>query len=197
MKFQLAGQSLKFQSVYPFDSAPWFVKQIEQMSQKSCFTIIRRSINMKSKLGKQKTCKAVAARFLRTGKGKLKRWRTGKSHKMMHKGPKRSRHLRKPTYVNKQQLKLLNKMLNGWWKLCIIYNVLFKCYLLYLCFKSWNVWVNIGQVSSLSSLCSLLSNFVWEICALLHKYTIIVFYDPGSCTCYYELLKKVSGKNPM
>ncbi|CAH3163559.1 unnamed protein product [Porites evermanni] len=114
MKFQLAGQPLKFQSVYPFDSAPRFMKQIEQMSQKSCFTIIRRSINTKSKLGKRKTCKAVAARFLRTGKGKLKRWRTGKSHKMMHKGPKRSRHLRKPTYVNKQQLKLLNKMLNGW-----------------------------------------------------------------------------------
>ena len=119
MKVQLAGQPLKFQSVYPFDSAPQFVKQIEQMSQKSCFTIIRRSINTKSKLGKRKTCKAVAARFLRTGKGKLKRWRTGKSHKMMHKGPKRSRHLRKPTYVNKQQLKLLNKMLNGWWN-CIL-----------------------------------------------------------------------------
>ena len=182
MKFQLAGQPLKFQSVYPFDSAPRFVKQIEETSQKSCFTIIRRSINTKSKLGKRKTCKAVAARFLRTGNGKLKRWRTGKSHKMMHKGPKRSRHLRKPTYVNKQQLKLLNKMLNGWWKLC---NIIFCAFwaLLTSASKAGNVWVNIGQVSSLSSLCRLLSNFVWEIFALLHKYTIIVFYDPGSCTC--------------
>ena len=73
-----------------------------------------RNINTCSKLGKRKTCKAVAKRFLRTGKGKLKRWRAGKSHNMMSKGKKRSRQLRKPTCVSKQQLKLLNKMLNGW-----------------------------------------------------------------------------------
>ena len=73
-----------------------------------------RCININSKLGKRKTCKAVAKRFLRTGKGKLKRWKSGKNHRMMCKRKKRRRQLRKPTYVNKQQLKLLNKMLNGW-----------------------------------------------------------------------------------
>ena len=106
-------QPHRFQNIYPLHFTAHCAKQIE-LSYKSCFTIITRGINTKSKLGKRKTCKAVAARFLRTGKGKLKRWRAGKNHKMMNKGPKRSRHLRKPTYVNKQQLKLLNKMLNGW-----------------------------------------------------------------------------------
>lgn len=73
-----------------------------------------RSITIMSKLGKRKTCKAVAKRFLRTGKGKLKRWRAGKNHLMMNKSNKRRKQLKKPTYVSKQQLKLLNKMLNGW-----------------------------------------------------------------------------------
>lgn len=67
-----------------------------------------------SKLGKRKTCKAVAKRFHRTGKGKLKRWRAGKSHNMLKKSIKRRKQLKKPTYASKQQLKLLNKMLNGW-----------------------------------------------------------------------------------
>lgn len=182
MKFQLAGQPLKFRSVHPFDSAPRFVKQIEQTSQKSCFTIIRRSINTKSKLGKRKTCKAVAARFLRTGKGKLKRWRTGKSHKMMHKGPKRSRHLRKPTYVNKQQLKLLNKMLNGWWKRCIIYSVLFERYLPLLQKLEVSEWT-----LDRYHLYHHYAGYFLILCGKFVHYCtsiqLLFFYDPGSCTC--------------
>ena len=42
-------------------------------------------------------------------KKKKKKKKKKKNHKMMHKGPKRSMHLRKPTYANKQQLKLLKK----------------------------------------------------------------------------------------
>ena len=77
-------------------------------------SIAVRNITKCSKLGKRKTCKAVAKRFLRTGKGKLKRWQAGKHHNMMKKRNKRRRQLRKHTYVSKQQLKLLNQMLNGW-----------------------------------------------------------------------------------
>ncbi|XP_031575381.1 50S ribosomal protein L35, chloroplastic-like [Actinia tenebrosa] len=78
------------------------------------FTVIARNINIMSKRGKRKTCKAVAKRVHRTGKGKLKRWRAGKNHGMIRKSNKRRKQLKKPTYCNKQQLKLLNKMLNGW-----------------------------------------------------------------------------------
>lgn len=78
------------------------------------FTVIARNINIMSKRGKRKTCKAVAKRVHRTGKGKLKRWRAGKNHGMIRKSTKRRKQLKKPTYCNKQQLKLLNKMLNGW-----------------------------------------------------------------------------------
>jgi large subunit ribosomal protein L35 len=78
------------------------------------FTVLTRNINIMSKRGKRKTCKAVAKRVHRTGKGKLKRWRAGKNHGMIRKSNKRRKQLKKPTYCNKQQLKLLNKMLNGW-----------------------------------------------------------------------------------
>lgn len=113
------------QSIYLFDSPSIFKKQIDTCVKSNSKITVTRCINMKSKLGKRKTCKAVAARFIRTGKGKLKRWRAGKNHKMMHKGPKRSMHLRKPTYVNKQQLKLLNKMLNGWWNIAYYFKPYF------------------------------------------------------------------------
>ena len=66
------------------------------------------------KKGKRKTVKAVAKRFKRTGSGKLKYWRSGKSHRMMSKSARASRQLRKPCYANKTQLKTLNKMLSGW-----------------------------------------------------------------------------------
>ena len=74
----------------------------------------RRGITLVSKKGKRKTCKAVAKRFIRTGKGKLKRWRCGYHHNQTKKSSRRKRFLRKPTYVSKTQLKTLNKMLNGW-----------------------------------------------------------------------------------
>ncbi len=65
------------------------------------------------KKGKRKTVKAVAKRFRRTGSGALKYWRAGKNHKMIVKSGRARRNLRKPRYVNKTQLKLLNKMLSG------------------------------------------------------------------------------------
>ena len=74
----------------------------------------RRGITLVSKKGKRKTCKAVAKRFIRTGKGKLKRWRCGYHHNQTKKSGRRKRFLRKPTYASKTQLKTLNKMLNGW-----------------------------------------------------------------------------------
>lgn len=77
--------------------------------------VLSRRITTVSKKGKRKTCKAVAKRFIRTGKGKLKRWRCGKHHNQSKKRNRRKRFLRKPTYVSKTQLKTLNKMLNGWW----------------------------------------------------------------------------------
>ena len=66
------------------------------------------------KRGKRKTVKAVAKRFIRTGSGKLKYWPAGKHHNMLAKSCKRRRQLRKARYVNKTQLKTLNKMLSGW-----------------------------------------------------------------------------------
>ena len=74
----------------------------------------RRGITLVSKKGKRKTCKAVAKRFIRTGKGKLKRWRCGYHHNQTKKSGRRKRFLRKPTYASKTQLKTLNEMLNGW-----------------------------------------------------------------------------------
>lgn len=73
-----------------------------------------RSIVIFSKLGKRKTCKAVAKRFRRTGSGKLKYWPAGKTHNMLAKSNKKRRQLRKARYVNKTQLKMLNKMISGW-----------------------------------------------------------------------------------
>lgn len=108
-------QLTRVQSLYKFGSLTDFVKRTDRsLGSKRITSMTARYINTKSKLGKRKSCKAVTKRFIRTGKGKLKRWRAGKNHKMMNKGPKRSMRLRKPTYANKQQLKLLNKMLSGW-----------------------------------------------------------------------------------
>ena len=73
-----------------------------------------RNIVIFSKLGKRKTCKAVAKRFRRTGSGKLKYWPAGKTHNMLAKSNKKRRQLRKARYVNKTQLKMLNKMISGW-----------------------------------------------------------------------------------
>ena len=73
-----------------------------------------RNIVIFSKLGKRKTCKAVAKRFRRTGSGKLKYWPAGKTHNMLAKSNKARRQLRKARYVSKTQLKMLNKMISGW-----------------------------------------------------------------------------------
>ena len=74
----------------------------------------RRKNTRFGKQGKLKTCKAVAKRFIRTGSGKLKYWPAGKVHNMLSKSRKRRRQLRKPRYVDKTRLKILNKMLSGW-----------------------------------------------------------------------------------
>ncbi len=84
------------------------------LSMPSVNVCFRRGVTLVSKKGKRKTCKAVAKRFIRTGKGKLKRWRCGYHHNRTKKSGRRKRFLRKPTYASKTQLKTLNKMLNGW-----------------------------------------------------------------------------------
>ena len=72
-----------------------------------------RTVVKHSKLGKMKTVKAVAKRFRRTGSGKLKYWPPGNVHNLLSKSHGFKCRVRKPRYVNKTQLKTLNKMLNG------------------------------------------------------------------------------------
>ncbi len=64
--------------------------------------------------GKRKTVKAVIRRFRRTGSGKWKRWQAGKNHFNSKKTSKRRSRLRRYVICNKQQTKMLNKMVNGW-----------------------------------------------------------------------------------
>lgn len=64
--------------------------------------------------GKRKTVKAVVRRFRRTGSGKWKRWQAGKNHFNSKKTSKRRSRLRRYVICNKQQTRLLNKMVNGW-----------------------------------------------------------------------------------
>lgn len=64
--------------------------------------------------GKRKTVKAVIRRFRRTGSGKWKRWQAGKNHFNSKKSSKRRSRLRRYVICNKQQTKMLNKMVNGW-----------------------------------------------------------------------------------
>jgi len=64
--------------------------------------------------GKRKTVKAVIRRFRRTGSGKWKRWQAGKNHFNSKKTSKRRSRLRRYVICNKQQTRLLNKMVNGW-----------------------------------------------------------------------------------
>ena len=60
---------------------------------------------------KQKTRKAVAARFSVTGTGKLKRNRPGKRHILTKKSPKRKRQLRRPGLVDDGQLKMYKRLM--------------------------------------------------------------------------------------
>lgn len=98
-------------SIYTFDCASSFAKQAQLAQSSGGLVTTTRSVNTRNKHGKPKTVKAVAKRFFRTGNGQLKYWPPGKNHKMMKKGPRKSRKLRQPRLCNKQQLKLLNKML--------------------------------------------------------------------------------------
>ena len=50
---------------------------------------------------KMKTHKGAAARFQRTGTGKIKRRRMNKNHILEKKSPKRKRQLRRPAEVSK------------------------------------------------------------------------------------------------
>lgn len=72
-----------------------------------------RTVVKHSKLGKMKTVKAVAKRFRRTGSGKLKFWPPGNVHNLLSKSHSRKGRIRRARYVNKTQLKTLNKMLIG------------------------------------------------------------------------------------
>lgn len=72
-----------------------------------------RTVVKHSKLGKMKTVKAVAKRFRRTGSGKLKFWPPGNVHNLLSKSHSRKGRIRTARYVNKTQLKTLNKMLIG------------------------------------------------------------------------------------
>ena len=64
--------------------------------------------------GKRKTVKSIIRRFRRTGSGKWKRWQAGRTHNMTKKSAKRKTRLKRYVICNKQQTKLLNKMVNGW-----------------------------------------------------------------------------------
>ena len=98
-------------SIYTFGCASSFAKQSLLGRSSGGLVTTTRSVNSRNKFGKPKTVKAVARRFFRTGKGQLKYWPPGKNHFMMRKGPRKSRKLRQSRFCNKQQLKLLNKML--------------------------------------------------------------------------------------
>lgn len=76
-------------------------------------TVPVRTVVKHSKLGKMKTVKAVAKRFRRTGSGKLKFWPPGNVHNLLSKSQSRKGRIRRARYVNKTQLKTLNKMLIG------------------------------------------------------------------------------------
>ncbi len=58
-----------------------------------------------------KTRKAVKARFKVTGRKKLKRTRPGHRHILTKKRPKRKRHLKKSTLVDKAQEKTYKRMM--------------------------------------------------------------------------------------
>lgn len=60
---------------------------------------------------KMKTHRASAKRFKRTGSGKLKRYRSGKSHMTGKYTGKRIRHLRTSTLVSKGDQKRIDQMI--------------------------------------------------------------------------------------
>ncbi len=60
---------------------------------------------------KMKTKRAAAKRFKLTGSGKLKRNKAYKSHILTKKSPKTKRNLRKPTTVDKSNVKSMKRIL--------------------------------------------------------------------------------------
>ncbi|VTS21217.1 LSU ribosomal protein L35p [Streptococcus pseudoporcinus] len=62
---------------------------------------------------KQKTHRASAKRFKRTGSGGLKRFRAFTSHRFHGKTKKQRRHLRKASMVSARDFKRIKAMLTG------------------------------------------------------------------------------------
>lgn len=62
-------------------------------------------------MAKNKTHRASAKRFKRTGSGKLRRFKAYKSHLTSKKSPKRIRNLRKGTLVSEADMKRIDKMI--------------------------------------------------------------------------------------
>ncbi len=60
---------------------------------------------------KQKTKRAAAKRFKKTGTGQLKRYKANKSHILTKKSQKRKRNLRKPTMTDSTNEKNMKKIL--------------------------------------------------------------------------------------
>ncbi len=60
---------------------------------------------------KMKTHRGAAKRLKRTGTGKLKRSKAGKSHMLGKKSPKRKRNLRSSTLVSPGDMKRINQMI--------------------------------------------------------------------------------------
>ena len=62
---------------------------------------------------KMKTNRGAAKRLRRTGTGKIKRMRAGKSHILTKKSKKRKRRLRSATLVSAGDLKRMKRLLPG------------------------------------------------------------------------------------
>ena len=60
---------------------------------------------------KMKTNRSAAKRIKKTGSGKLKRYKSMKSHILTKKTTKRKRNLRKPTMINDSDMRRLSVML--------------------------------------------------------------------------------------
>ncbi|MCH8083199.1 MAG: 50S ribosomal protein L35 [Myxococcales bacterium] len=60
---------------------------------------------------KVKTHRGAAKRFKKTGTGKIVRSRKNKQHILTKKSPKRKRHLRKDTLVDKADVKRVKQMI--------------------------------------------------------------------------------------
>lgn len=93
---------------------PQFCSRINHLINYSAVIPTRTITYYSRRKGKRKTVKAVIRRFRRTGSGKWKRWQAGKNHFNSKKTSKRRSRLRRYVICNKQQTKMLNKMVNGW-----------------------------------------------------------------------------------